>query len=150
MDFLAVPAAMCEPYSSSSAEKVSLSSAGYRFRSGETGSAIIYCPIPYKSMAGGISLYMLNYRLFYRDTDGAGTDSAIYTYFWDRDYFGTSWFGHFLNSNDNTEVGYTAVFRYTDHHLLDQHLNGLVAVMYRANTSQSPAFTGFDINDTSF
>ncbi len=152
LDVASVPASMCEPTSPASADKLRLGSNGYYFRRANTGFATLHCPIPYKSadFVGGESVYMLNYRLFYRDTDGNGNAARVYTWFLERSINGTVSFSDLLDSNTYPDTGYSAQFRFMDTFLGLDQLHGLYVVMYRANTSQRPVFSGFDMNGTSF
>lgn len=142
-----IPAAACQPNSTSAAAKIYLSSNGWNFLSGQTGTAVLYCSLPLSTFAGYVSgpnndLTMI--RLAYRDTDGQGTAARIYARMFSRTTTGSTLWHQGFNSNTAAATGYTNGWASGGYDFNWYDFQGAYVTMYRANTSQYPVFVGID------
>ncbi len=139
-----IPAAMCAP-SGDDGQKVILGTTGWSLRSGVTGSAGIFCPLPHN--AGGETFS--NFRVYYRDPDGVGLVSGVRTWFKNQNATGGNFYASFFDSNTVTAVDSTsfrAEFRpRPPGALLSTTLYGFYITISRTSaTAPSPVLAGFD------
>lgn len=155
----AVPASSCVPANEWLANKVQLSNGAWVFRGSSTGTVIFYCPLALNAYTVSNFSHdndISRYRVYYRDSDGGmlggsggfiapqrSRVTARLTFRRANGMYsaGTLW------SSDNTGVNATAnttAIKTNAHDVRANALYAFVATLYRANTSQSPAFSGID------
>lgn len=144
-----IPASMCTPASILDAQKLTLGTTGWQFSYPSTGYVTLYCPLPlnvYGGNYGTTAKDIYNYRVYYRDSDGVGANARLYTYFNELSIGGLVSFSGFWDSNSVSQTSYNAALKFFQKDLQWGRLNGFYVRMYRANTSQYPAFGGIDFN----
>jgi hypothetical protein len=146
----AIPANMCAPHGASAESKLRLTPLGWEFRPQETGTAWLYCPLPFTTFAnseggpGKAFSDILEYRVYYRDTDGTEVNSTVMVFVFDRSSSGRFTLSGRWTSNGNTETNHTLDTKSINKNLNADTLHGFLIWMTRSNSSQSPIFGGID------
>jgi hypothetical protein len=142
-----VPATACEPLNSTQANTVWLSNAAWVFRGNNTGTVTFYCPLPRNAVTlsdntddNDITVY----RVYYRDSDGAGPAARVTTrlvYRRSTGLFaaGSTWSSNSHNATDNT----VALFA-NAHDMRFDAVYSFLVTLQRTNIQQDPAFSGID------
>lgn len=141
-----VPATSCQPASSTQAASVVLVSAAWVFSGNNTGTVTFYCPLPVNGNTEsniGDDNDITTFRVFYRDTDGTGTDAEVTA----RLLYRTT--GLFAassawSSNASNVMIDTTDFHPAVHDVSNLALYSFVVTLSRTNTTENPAFTGID------
>jgi hypothetical protein len=154
-----VPASACQPRNETDAGKLLLSNGAWVFTGSETGSIVLYCPLPLNAFTltdFSNDNDITRYRIYYRDTDGgtAGGNGGlaipqqayISTRLVYRRSDGLYSAGNLWHSNVTpiNAVANTTAIMNNVHDVQFDALYSFYVVMYRANTSMSPAFSGID------
>lgn len=89
----------CTPTNSESAAKLQHTTNGWTFKYGNSGYASLMCSIPLKNSTTG-SFTFRSYTVAATDPDTTGTNSQIYTIFYETDYLrsASTYYGY-LNTN---------------------------------------------------
>lgn len=72
---ITIPAASCRPHADSE-QKIKIDTGVWVFRSGQTGTAALYCPLPLRSDTATL-ISLGNFRVYYLDSDGSGTGVSV-------------------------------------------------------------------------
>jgi hypothetical protein len=141
-----VPATSCQPASHSQAAEVVLSNAAWVFSGSNTGTVIFYCPLPVNRFTKSDATDdndILGFRVYYRDTDGMGTDAEVTARLYYR-ATGLVPVGAEFTSNDNNETDDTKDYQAVAHDVNEAAMYSFVVTLSRTSTAESPAFTGID------
>lgn len=141
-----IPASACRPSNDTEDGRVRLSNGAYVFNSSSTGTVVLYCPLPINGFTISDTTAdndISSYRVYCRDTDGAGNTAQVTTQL------------QFRNANNITNVGGVSSC------VPPGGVNGTVVIprahdvgigslyffrvtISRTNTTQDPAFSGID------
>lgn len=142
-----VPATSCTPLDSTQADMVLLSNAAWVFRGTNTGTVTFYCPLSRNAITlsdatddNDISAY----RVYYRDSDGAGSAARVTTRLIYRRADGLYAAGNTWNSNSQSATGNTTRIVANAHDMNADALYSFLVTLQRTNTQQAPAFSGVD------
>jgi len=144
---ISIPASACQPITPDS-HLIQMTNSAWSFRSGQTGQAILYCPLPLRSGdLTGTSITIDNIRIFYRDTDASGTQANISVRLIHRrtDQGGIFLTGSAWSSNIGSNTGYNAAFHNINRLLSTNVIYSFRVVMERVNASEDPVFGGIDL-----
>ena len=148
-----VPATACEPVDSAQAAEVRLSNAGWVFRGANTGTITFYCPLP----RNGVTLSNTtddndtsSFRIYYRDTDCAGTAAQVTARLVYRQASALFFAGGTWNSNTvpNCSGFNMTAFHPNVHDVRFNALYSFLVTLRRTNIEQDPAFSGIDFTFT--
>lgn len=142
-----IPASACQPNTPVASGRVALSNGAYVFSGNATGEVVLYCPLPVSRhpSRGGINPNSIStYRVYYRDSDGAGNASEITTRLFYRDANGQAVVGSAFSSNLSNITANTARFVTLSHTLQFNRLYYFIVTIRRNSTAQNPAFSGID------
>jgi hypothetical protein len=142
-----VPATACQPRNSVEAERVVLSNGAWVFSGTNTGEVMFYCPLPLNAWTvsnisndNDISAF----RVYYRDTDGAGNAARVTARLVYRLFDGLYSAGNTWSSNVNPVTTNTTWLQDNPHDVRSLALYSFLVTLRRTNTSQEPAFSGID------
>ncbi len=142
-----VPATACQPLNSTYLSRVTLSNAAWVFRGSATGTVFFYCPLPINAFTKANSSWdndISSFRVYYRDSDGQGSAARVRARLRFRQANGMYQVGPYWDSNAFNPTGNTTRTMSLNHDMRSNALYSFVVIMYRANTSQDPAFSGID------
>ncbi|MEC4812013.1 MAG: hypothetical protein SAK29_01825 [Scytonema sp. PMC 1069.18] len=142
-----IPASACRPRNDVADAAVTLSNGAYVFNGSATGTVILYCPLPINAHTISDTTDdndISTYRVYYRDSDGIGSEAEIRTRLNYRDSSGLQGVGTTWSSNESNTTTNTIRYVSLNHDVGFNRLYFFTVIMQRTNTGQDPAFSGID------
>jgi hypothetical protein len=143
-----VPASSCQPVDSTNLAKVQITNGAWVFKGTETGAVEMWCPLPLNRNTVSDATNnnaMTSYRIWYRDSDGAGAAAQVsvqLTYRLPNGVLGTV--GLPFSSNINNVSVDTTYVRNQAHTFEINAIYAFRVRLARTSAAQTTSFTGIN------